>query len=162
MAGPFYNLAAFQTARALVNLLPRACAHAIAQRLGRVGYSRNAAAREAIRGNLGHITSLEGTPLEALCAANVRNFSRMMADYFLCATARTERVQSLLHEWRGFEHLEQARAAGKGTILVTAHFGNWELGGTLLALRGLPMTVITLEEPTSQITLWRNRKRQRI
>jgi KDO2-lipid IV(A) lauroyltransferase len=67
-----------------------------------------------------------------------------------------------LHEWRGFEHLEQARAAGKGTILVTAHFGNWELGGTLLALRGLPMTVITLEEPTSQLTRWRDRQRQRL
>jgi KDO2-lipid IV(A) lauroyltransferase len=128
--------------------------------LGRIGYQRNPAARVAARANLGHITGRDGAELEALCAANVRNFSRMMADYFLCATARSEHIESLLHEWRGFEHLEKARASGKGIILVTAHFGNWELGGTLLALRGLPMTVITLEEPTSQLTRWRDRQRQ--
>jgi len=162
MAGPFYNLAAFQTGRALVNLLPLSFAHAIAERLGRIGYQRNPAARDATRANLGHVTGRNGAELDALCAANVRNFSRMMADYFLCSTARPRRIESLLHEWRGFEHLEAARARGKGTILVTAHFGNWELGGTLLALRKLPMTVITLEEPTSQLTRWRDGQRRRL
>ncbi|HEX5175683.1 MAG TPA: lysophospholipid acyltransferase family protein, partial [Chthoniobacteraceae bacterium] len=160
MAGPFYNLAAFQAGCALVNLLPRSFAHALAAWLGRMGYRRNAAAREAARANLGQISGQGGAELEALCAANVQNFSRMMADYFLCTTARTERIEALLHEWRGFEHLENARARGKGIVLVTAHFGNWELGGTLLALRGLPMTVITLDEPTSQLTRWRDRQRQ--
>ena len=162
MAGPFYNLAAFQAGRALLTLLPRRFAHGIAENLGRVGYARNAAAREATRANLGHITGRNGADLDALCADNVRHFSRMMADYFLCATARPQRIDALLHEWRGFEHLENARARGKGIILVTAHFGNWELGGTLLALRGLPMTVITLEEPTSQLTRWRDAQRRRL
>jgi KDO2-lipid IV(A) lauroyltransferase len=162
MAGPFYNLAAFQGGRALVNFLPRPFAHGIAETLGRIGYRRNLAARDATRANLGHITGQNGAALDALCAANVRNFSRMMADYFLCATARADRIESLLREWRGFEHLENARAQGKGIILVTAHFGNWELGGPLLAVRGLPMTVITLEEPTSQLTRWRDAQRQRL
>jgi KDO2-lipid IV(A) lauroyltransferase len=68
----------------------------------------------------------------------------------------------LLDEWRGFENLEAALARGKGAIVVTAHLGNWELGGILLALRGLPMTVITLEEPTSGLTRWRDAQRRRL
>jgi lauroyl/myristoyl acyltransferase len=80
MAGPFYNLAAFQTGRAVASLLPRAWAHRLAEQLGQIGYQRNAGAREAIHANLAHITGSNGTDLDLLCAANVRNFSRMMAD----------------------------------------------------------------------------------
>ena len=42
----------------------------------------------------------------------------------------------------GREHLEQASALGKGMILVTCHFGNFELLGAWLAQNGLPMKVI--------------------
>ena len=86
----------------------------------------------------------------------------MLADYFRCGTGDPARANELLHEWRGFEHFEKARALGKGIVLVTAHLGNWELGGTLLALRGLPMTVITLEEPSTELTRWRDEMRQRL
>ncbi len=86
----------------------------------------------------------------------------MLADYFRCGTGDPARAAELLHEWRGFEHFEKARALGKGIILVTGHLGNWELGGTLLALRGLPMTVITLEEPSTELTRWRDELRQRL
>jgi len=115
-----------------------------------------------LRANLGHITEHNGARLSALCNANVSNFSRMLADYFYLSAVDSPRVQALLEEWRGFEHLQAALARGKGVILVTAHLGNWELGGLLLAMRGLPMTVITLEEPTSDLTRWRDEQRRRL
>jgi KDO2-lipid IV(A) lauroyltransferase len=83
----------------------------------------------------------------------------MLADYFLCASGG--RADGLLREWRGLEHVEAARKRGNGVLLVTAHLGHWELGGLLLAGHGLPMTVVTLEEPTTELTRWRDAYRRR-
>jgi len=41
----------------------------------------------------------------------------------------------------GEEYLTEALACGRGVLLATAHVGNWELGGLILALRGYPLTV---------------------
>ena len=50
------------------------------------------------------------------------------------ALLRAWRTSVPSEEWRGFEHIVAARKRGKGGILITAHLGNWELGGILLAL----------------------------
>jgi Kdo2-lipid IVA lauroyltransferase/acyltransferase len=42
----------------------------------------------------------------------------------------------------GWEHVEAARAAGRGTLLVTGHLGNWEFGGAYFAARGVPIDVV--------------------
>lgn len=43
---------------------------------------------------------------------------------------------------RGFEQLRAAVEAGTGAIMVTGHFGNWEIGGAALAARGIPLDVV--------------------
>ena len=50
-------------------------------------------------------------------------------------------------EWvvrcRGEEWLEKAVASGKGAIIISGHVGNWELGGSWIAQKGLaPITAI--------------------
>jgi KDO2-lipid IV(A) lauroyltransferase len=47
-----------------------------------------------------------------------------------------------LVEIQGWEHVEQARAKGKGAIFVTGHLGNWELCAVYVALKGFPMNVV--------------------
>ncbi len=42
----------------------------------------------------------------------------------------------------GYEHLDQGLREGKGIIITTAHFGNWEFMGGYSALHGYPLTVI--------------------
>jgi KDO2-lipid IV(A) lauroyltransferase len=157
-----YNLRAFQLGLHLARILPRPIAQRLAPHLARAIMARRPAAREALRGNLRLVVGRDDAQLDMLCAANVVNFSRMLADYFLCASTAGACAHRLLERWSGIEHIEAARARGKGVILVTAHLGNWELGGILLAQHGLPLTVVTLEEPSSELTRWRDTCRQRL
>jgi len=47
-----------------------------------------------------------------------------------------------LVEIRGLEHLEAAKAEGKGAILCTAHFGSYEIAWSLIHASGFPVTAI--------------------
>ena len=47
-----------------------------------------------------------------------------------------------LVEIRGREHLDAARAAGKGAILCSAHFGSYNSGFSLLHASGFPLTSV--------------------
>ena len=159
---PLYHVRAFRVGRCLARLLPRAMAQTLAPRIARLIYRRRPEAAAALRANLALVTGASGPRLDHLCEANVANFSRMLADYFLCAATGGKSAADLLEAWRGLEHLEAARARGRGVIIVTAHLGNWELGGILLAQRGLPLTVITRDEPSTELTLWRDSYRRRL
>lgn len=45
-------------------------------------------------------------------------------------------------EVEGWEHFEEAQNNKRGTLVVTAHFGNWELLATAIALRGHNSSII--------------------
>jgi KDO2-lipid IV(A) lauroyltransferase len=71
-------------------------------------------------------------------------------------------IEAWVQDWRGLEHFEKARTHGKGIVLVTAHLGNWELGWFAARAARTPHDVVTLEEPSSELTRWRDRLRQRV
>ena len=163
MKNSLYSLRAFKAAFALAHFLPRPAAQALAAFVGRIAYRRKADAQAALHANLQLVTGLTGPALDALCAENVGNFSRMLADYFLCVgTAADRHCDALIESWSGWGNLAAAREAGRGTIVVTGHLGHWELGGLVLARRGLPLTVITAEEPSTGLTRWREACRRRL
>jgi KDO2-lipid IV(A) lauroyltransferase len=157
-----YSLRAFKAAFALAQILPRPAMRKIADVLAWWGLRRSPELEKITRENLAIATDLSDEKLDALVRGNARCFARMLADYFLCAGHHAARAHVLLESNDGWEHLAAAQSAGRGTILVTAHLGHWELGGLLLALRGLRMTVVTLPEPSDALTRWRSTCRQRL
>ncbi len=159
---PWYRLATFKAARAVAHTLPRGLCQALAGAIGRCSHAANSEAREALRANLEVVTGLAGSNIGPLCRRNFSNFLKMLADYFYTAGAGAGKIQGLCSEWRGFGNLVAARERGKGTIVITAHLGNWELGGLLLATEGFPLTVISLEEPAPELTRWREEQRRRL
>jgi KDO2-lipid IV(A) lauroyltransferase len=59
----------------------------------------------------------------------------------------------------GLEHLERARGAGRGAILLTGHFGNFELGGAYLGtVHPVSFVVKPLSNPAvdSLVQRWRS------
>jgi KDO2-lipid IV(A) lauroyltransferase len=57
-----------------------------------------------------------------------RHFGRVILDILWLQGRRREEVLSFI-DVEGAEHVEEAKRAGKGMILATAHAGNWELHG---------------------------------
>jgi predicted RND superfamily exporter protein len=57
--------------------------------------------------------------------------------------------------------LEAACARKRGVLLLTPHLGNWELGGALLARRGIKIVVLTQAEPGDGLTALRQTSRAR-
>jgi lauroyl/myristoyl acyltransferase len=157
MRNALYSLAAFKAAYAVAQVMPRAWQQRLGPGIACASYARRPAVQATLESNLQRVTGLEGAALQKLCQRNVANFGRMLADYFLCAgMTAAKHTGRLVEELRGYEHLAAARAAGRGTIIVTAHLGHWELGGLMLARHGWPLTVVTLEEPSSGLTRWRD------
>ncbi len=60
----------------------------------------------------------------------------------------------------GREHLDAAIKKGKGLIILSAHFGNWEVMGYELCRIGLPMHVLARPQAVNQMTDFLNGFRQ--
>ncbi len=54
---------------------------------------------------------------------------------------RTEVMLSRVHV-EGVEHLHRAAAGGRGILILTAHYGNWELLAAAHGLTGLPLSIV--------------------
>ncbi|WP_416334015.1 lysophospholipid acyltransferase family protein [Anaerospora hongkongensis] len=57
-------------------------------------------------------------------------------------------------------YLDEALQEGKGVVLLTAHIGNWEWLGAVLAMAGLPLTTVIKRQPNDQHTRILNEYRE--
>ena len=51
-------------------------------------------------------------------------------------------LQQLVETVEGWEEIEEVMSKGRGAVLVTGHIGNWELAGSYVAARGIPLDAI--------------------
>jgi lauroyl/myristoyl acyltransferase len=126
------RVAVYRVGAALAGVLPRALRLRAAQAVAAAAAGRFPDERAVVRATLARIVD-DATPteLEALVAEVFRNFAVCFTD--LITTNRGEGTDGLLASTDGVEHLATAERLGRGLVVVTAHLGNWELGGRLLA-----------------------------
>lgn len=92
--------------------------------------------RSRIKRNLYYIT---GKHSRSLSFQLFQNFGLCIA-HFLQSPTLVNKILS--HCDFALATLRAAQKKGKAVILLTAHFGNWELGGILLTKIGFPLSVI--------------------
>jgi len=56
--------------------------------------------------------------------------------------------------------IENASKSGRGTLLLTAHFGDWELSSLVSAMKGFPITVLAREQKMKKLNELLNRLRE--
>lgn len=109
--------------------------------------------REAI---LDNYAAVLGQPRDAHAVAAagremVSRHSRLWIDLLRYSGRRKVDPMTLLAAHVGDERLVAASREGRGAILLTAHVGNFELGGLFLAQLGLKVAVVYMPDPSPVI-----------
>jgi lauroyl/myristoyl acyltransferase len=82
-------------------------------------------------------------------------------DFLRFATLPPEKGSALVERVEGFERILEGRAKGKGVLLLTAHLGNWEVGGLMLAAIRQPIHVVLVPDIYPAVEKARRRLHER-
>lgn len=89
-----------------------------------------------------------------------RNYAEYLVDYGRFSNLDNDTLLQKIVHFDGEENLTTALNMQKGIILLTAHLGNWELGGIFFGAYGLKVNVVTLPDEDTEIDSNRNRYRK--
>jgi len=107
--------------------------------------------REAAKANLKVLfPSYNDKRLDAMARQIFINFAKYLVDFFGFSKVDKEYVNKYV-KFEGFEILKNALKGGKGVILLSAHIGNWELGGVVLPVLGIPFASVALDNKDQKI-----------
>ena len=78
---------------------------------------------------------------ERIINFSVRNMAKTMLELLKAGWLSEEQLREFV-QIRGEEHLRQAVERGKGVVVITGHFGNWELLAATIGRLGYDLAVI--------------------
>ena len=126
--------------------MPRRVAHAAGAVLGWIWYYLIPVRRPVARANLRLAfpdkSEKERRKIARGCFVHL---ARSAVEFLRLPGLNRRKVDRLL-EHVGWEHYNQALEQGRGAIVVTAHFGNFDLLACAQAVRGVPLHILTREQ----------------
>ena len=138
-------------------LLPVAVGYWLSDRCGDLIYALSPKYRWNVRANLSHVTGLPVTNSEVrrlgrrVFHFSARNFFDLMRVSHLTDDDLRHAVIGSKESW---ERLDRVREAGKGGIVVSAHFGAFDYTGQAIYTNGypiIPLTTRTVPVPVYQV-----------
>lgn len=127
----------------VLRLLPRKSALALMKLLGTAVFHLAQKERRKIIRHLEFAFGKEktGREIQAIAKGVAVHFFTVLADFFRLPVIIRQGINSFTTV-EGIHHLDEAMKAGRGVIMITGHFGNWELLGAWLAQNGYPLKVV--------------------
>jgi KDO2-lipid IV(A) lauroyltransferase len=110
---------------------------------------RVAYVKQALRERL----SLSATDAAITCRRVYQAFFRNALEASALSHLSATEVKSRF-DVQGLGHLQEALAAKKGVIIVSGHYGLWELIPSWLVLHGYPMTVVVRRQNNVHVDRW--------
>ena len=152
----------FKAVQALVEWLPRPWAYALAVMAARLAWLFSPLARPRLEFNLRVARpDLELRELRRLSWLNFRNHAKAYADLMMLPRANVQAMRPLL-QVRGWEHLEQARAMGKGVMVVSCHMGSYEIVSAIWSATLTPVSFFAEELEPRALFEWYRETRARL
>ncbi len=100
-----------------------------------------------------------GKEINTISRKMFENFGKYLVDFFKFSKLDQEYIKKNI-KIENIHYFNEALARGKGVIVLTAHLGNWELGGVVVALLGYPFWVVALPHKNKKVDEFFNNQRQ--
>ncbi len=141
--------------------LPRSWLLALGRALGSFVWRVVGFRREVVLDNLRHAFGQERSEqeLRALAAAFYRNLGMTLMEFVAMPRLKPADVVDLV-AIEGAEHIEAVARLGRGGVLVSGHFGNWELLGARVAAEGRPVNFIIKTQHNERVDRLQNEIRR--
>ena len=126
-----------------LRMVPWKTACAIGERLGGLLYEPFGIRQFVVERQIaGAFPDLDEAAVKKLARASYRHLGRTAVEASLLPTMAGTALLDLVEKAEGWDQVVSREDPDKGTLLVAAHHGNWELLGAYLAARGLEPEVI--------------------
>ena len=155
---------AFKVVQSIVERLPRPWAYALAVLAARIAWQFSPLARPRLEYNLTvACPELASDPkaLHRISKLNFRNHAKAYADLMLLPRSRVESMRAQL-KVQGLEHLEEARALGKGVLVVSCHMGSYEVVAAIWSATLAPVSFFAEELEPRALFEWYRDTRARL
>lgn len=149
----------FRLLQAVAQAVPRRTAYRIGHLVADLFHAFSRRSRPNCLANILQVLRYRGENVDdprvrarakAIVRQNFRNFASYLVDFFRFSRLETADLSSLV-EVEGRENVDRALRRGKGAVGVTAHLGNWELGGIVLSLLGYPVNAVALSYQNTKL-----------
>jgi KDO2-lipid IV(A) lauroyltransferase len=115
----------------------------IGEWLGALGYRpfgiRRAVVERQVRAALPELSDAD---VHRVARESYENLGRTAIETALLPGRTREQVLGMFSRVDGWDVVERATARGRGVLFVTGHLGNWELAGSLVAAKGVPLEAV--------------------
>ena len=155
---------AFKAVQSVVERLPRSWAYALAILAARFAWMWSPLARPRLEYNLKiACPELENDTraLRRLSWLNFRNHSKAYVDLMQLPRTSAEAMRPWL-KVQGMEYLEQARAIGKGVLVVSCHMGSYEVVSAIWSATLTPVSFFAEELEPRALFEWYRDTRARL
>jgi KDO2-lipid IV(A) lauroyltransferase len=148
---------------AISRVLPSSLRYSMASLGGRVGFRLvGKSRRQALENYAGILHQPQSSPeVRRVAREAFVGYAKLMADFALLPSLTPDRVREMVG-WDGIEHIHTALEGGKGVIVVTPHFGNWDIAAAATTAAGMAVTAVTEHYGTSDLNRRVVAARQRI
>ena len=121
----------------IIKLLPRSWGKRLGRALGYLIYRVDRSHHQLALKNLAlaFSQSLNLEERKKIAAASFKHFGEMIADFLKYSSLPPAKRRSLIRA-QGLEYFYQAMSHQKGVIIISAHYGNWEVASYFLSLLG--------------------------
>lgn len=142
----------YRIGRYLALKLPLKISYRIAVFLADMHYFLYKKERQAVIENLKVVLndSSQNHELKIIARDVFRNFAKYLVDFFRFSKIDSEYIKRFI-KLEGLSNIEEALKHGKGVIILSAHIGNWELGGFVMGTLGYPISAVVLTHQNKNI-----------